>query len=126
MALRQQNDFASALVDAFRVTGPESSNWESLMEWLRERWQPGATLEKIDPAAPWGPDNAYMEGGIDPDGWNEIWGRYYHQIPEVRVEPCKRCKVKDTCARWCPKRARWWDAQMKKLRKALCKYGNKH
>ena len=33
--------------------------------------------------------------------------------------PCQYCDKNDTCDTICPLRAKWWDAQMEKIRKRI-------
>ena len=43
----------------------------------------------------------------------------YQNTRPPTSNPCDTCKRKDDCDGICIQRARWWDAQMKKLRKEL-------
>lgn len=98
-----------------------SAEWEggfsTFREWSEQRWAAGAVLKKIFPELPWAPDNAYWDGGHDPDAWTVTWSRQYRRTPAQTANPCSNCRSLLQCTKICPARARWWDAEVSKWRR---------
>ena len=116
---RPKNEGMKALCDALQTIGSDRDNFQNFLQWFSARWQPGATLEKIDPESPWSPDNAYWDGGLDPDGWTEIWSQAYAKTRAPVKDPCPGCKLDPTCVRICPRKAKYWDKITKKLKRMM-------
>lgn len=98
---------------------PVWNNYGNFREWSEQRWATGAVLKKVFPELPWAPDNAYWDGGHDPDAWTITWSRQYRRTPAQKVNPCSNCTSLQRCNSICPARARWWDHQLANIRKAL-------
>ena len=113
------SDLRLAIGKAAGMVGNDMNNFPDFVRWCVARWQPGATLEKIDPESPWSPDNAYWEGGLDPDGWTEIWSQAYAKTRAPVKDPCPGCKLDPTCVRICPRKAKYWDKITKKLKRMM-------
>lgn len=113
------SDLRLAIGKAAGMVGNDMNNFPDFVRWCAARWQPGATLEKIDPESPWSPDNAYWEGGLDPDGWTEIWSQAYAKTRAPVKDPCPGCKLDPTCVRICPRKAKYWDSLRRKIRRNL-------
>lgn len=43
----------------------------------------------------------------------------HQNTKDPKSNPCDTCKNKDHCSALCLARARWWDVQMEKIRKAV-------
>lgn len=112
-------DLRLAIGNATVKVGDDMRNFPDFVRWCLARWQPGATLEKIDPEAPWAPDNAYWEGGLDPDGWSEIWSQGYAKTRAPTSDPCPTCRLDSVCVKFCPRKAKYWDLVMRKIKRKL-------
>lgn len=108
-----------AFCDSAQIVGSDRDNFQNFFEWFRARWQPGAQIQKIDPDAPWSPDNAYLDGGADPDGWTEEWSAQYRKARTPQEDPCNKCRAEETCTRFCPVKAKYWDRTTRKLKRMM-------
>jgi radical SAM protein with 4Fe4S-binding SPASM domain len=108
-----------AICNAVRIVGSDTDNFPNFLEWFFNRWQPGAELQRIDPDSPWSPDNAYLEGGIELDGWTEKWSEAYRKAKTPRQDPCLKCRTADYCTQICPAKAKYWDKTRNKLKRMM-------
>lgn len=82
-------------------------DFDAFVKWASENgYTPHAKLQKRDESKPHGPENSR-------------WVCCPTDDKTGPGNPCEKCAMGDSCARICKPRADYWDAAMRKVRRAL-------
>ena len=103
---------------ARKLKGQGWADFDSFVKWTSESgYTEGAMLKKHNENEVHGPENSYWF--VKEEKEKET------RKPDVPTEhPCLKCPNGDVCYLVCNARKMWWDVQMEKLKKELCKDGS--